>query len=142
MNWQVYAILTPLLFVLYQALSKTLPKGTSSFLVNAYASLVGAAIMFCLFLLTSQRKSPALHGKTLLTAIGIGALISLGNYGIIKAYSLGASQSLFTSIFYVTLIIYGVIFGLLIWHEKLHAIQVLGLCMAVIGIFIAAYFRK
>ncbi len=98
--------------------------------------------MVALYFLTSDNKNSAPHGKYLWTAIGIGALISLGNFGIIKAYSLGAPQALFTAIFYVVLIIYGVLFGLLVWHEQLKLIQVFGIILAGIGIFIAAYFRR
>jgi drug/metabolite transporter (DMT)-like permease len=76
------------------------------------------------------------------SALGIGLLIALGNFGIIKAYSLGAPQSLFTILFYVALILYGVIFGLIFWHERLHPIQLAGLALAITGIFITVYFRK
>ena len=143
MDWKPLALSVPLLFVVFQALSKTLPKTTSIFLVNAYASLVGAIIMLALYFLTSDNnKATAPHGKYILIAIGIGALISLGNFGIIKAYSLGAPQALFTAIFYAVLIVYGVLFGLLVWHEHLKLIQLLGIILAAIGIFMAAYFRR
>jgi drug/metabolite transporter (DMT)-like permease len=142
MDWKPLALSVPLLFVLFQALSKTLPKTTSIFLVNAYASLVGAIIMLALYFLTSDTKASAPHGKYLWTAIGIGALISLDNFGIIKAYSLGAPQALFTAIFYVVLIVYGVLFGLLIWHEHLKLIQLVGIILAGVGMFMAAYFRQ
>ncbi len=135
------ALSVPLFFVVFQAISKTLPKGVSIFLVNAYASLVGALIMFTLYIV-SDKGSSAPKGKYLWAAFAMGAFISLGNFGIIKAYSLGAPQSLFTAIFYVTLIVYGVLFGLLVWHEHLKAIQVLGILLAGVGIFLTAYFRK
>ena len=142
MNWQPLAFSVPILFVLYQALSKTLPKGISIFLVNAYASLIGAMVMLLLHLATSDKKSVSLPNKYLLTAAGIGLLVSLGNFGIIKAYSLGAPQSLFTILFYVTLIIYGIIFGLVFWHERLHLIQLLGMILAVAGLVIVVHYRK
>lgn len=142
MDWKPLALSVPLLFVIFQALSKTLPKGVSVFLVNAYASFVGMLIMLALYLALDRHKSSAPHGKYIWTALAIGALISLGNFGIIKAYSLGAPQAVFTALFYVTLIVYGVIFGLLIWHEHLKAIQLLGIVLAAVGIFLAAYFRK
>lgn len=142
LDWKILALSTPLLFVTYQTLSKFLPKDASVFLVNAYASFIGFLIMLTLHLLTSQDKSLILGMKYLPIAIGIGALIGLGNYGIIKAYTLGAPQSLFTLLFYVTLIIYGVIFGFIIWHEKLNFFQVIGMLMAVAGLFITVYFKK
>jgi hypothetical protein len=117
-DWKVLAITAPLLFVTYQTLSKLLPKDVSVFLVNAYASLIGFLIMLALHLLTAQDKSLILGSKYLPVALGIGVLIGLGNLAIIKAYTLGAPQSLFTIVFYVTLIIYGVIFGFLIWQEN------------------------
>lgn len=142
MDWKPLAILTPLLFVLYQAISKTLPQGISIFLINTYAFLIGAGSMLALHLLTADKKSIVLSNKNLLAAAGIGILLSLGNFGIIKAYSLGAPQSLFTIMFYVALIIYGVIFGLLFWHERLSAIQLFGIILAITGLFITVYFRK
>lgn len=142
MNWQPLALSVPLLFVLYQALSKTLPKGVPLFLVNAYASLIGAGVMLLLHLALSGKKSVGLPHKYILTAAGIGVLVSLGNFGIIKAYSLGAPQSLFTILFYVTLIIYGVIFGFIFWHERLHPAQLFGMVMAVVGLVMVVHFRK
>lgn len=141
LDWKILAITIPLLFVTYQTLSKFLPKDTSVFLVNAYASFIGFLIMLLLHLLTSSDKSLILGMKYLPIAIGIGALIALGNFGIIKAYTLGAPQSLFTILFYVTLIIYGILFGFIIWHEKLNMIQVIGMIMAVAGLFITVYFK-
>lgn len=142
MDWRALAFTVPLLFVTYQGLSKLLPKGTSVFLVNAYASLVGLAIMLTLHLLTQQDKSVRLPTKTLLLALAIGGLISFGNWGIIKAFSLGAPQSTFSLFFYVTLIIYGIIFGLVFWHEHLQPIQALGMVLALAGVFLTVYFKK
>ncbi|MBI3103400.1 EamA family transporter [Candidatus Daviesbacteria bacterium] len=141
-DWKILAIATPLLFVIYQTLSKFLPKDVSVFLVNAYASFIGFLIMLAFHLLTSSDKSLILGAKYLPIAFGIGALIGVGNYGIIKAYTLGAPQSLFTIIFYITLIIYGILFGVLIWHEKLNMFQIVGMIMAIAGIFITVYFKK
>lgn len=142
MDWRVLALTVPLLFATYQSMAKLVPKGTSIFLVNAYASLVGFLIMLTLHLLTQSDKSVKLSPKTLLISLAIGALIGLGNFGIIKAYALGAPQSVFTVLFYVSLIIYGVIFGLLFWHEKAHPAQLIGAFLAVAGIFIAFFFKK
>jgi len=74
--------------------------------------------------------------------IFIGILISVGNFFIIKAYSLGAPQGTFTSIYYPLFIIYGIIFGIIFWHEKLNFYQISGLCLTLIGIFLMVYFRK
>jgi len=142
MDWRVLAIITPLLFVTFQALSKTLPKGVSIFLVNAYASFIGALIMLTLHFMTSKDKTALLEPKVIPKALAIGALIALGNFGIIKAYSLGAPQSLFTILFYVSLIIYGILFGLIFWHEHLNAVQIFGILLAITGIFITVHFKK
>ena len=142
MNWQLLAVTVPVAFVAYQALSKLLPKGTSVFLVNAYACLVGMLVMLGLHLLVSANKGVALTGRALYLALGIGILISLGNFGIIKAYSLGAPQSLFTPLFYVALILYGITVGLLVWHERLNLPQVIGVVLAISGLAMVAYFRK
>ena len=142
MDWKPLELFTPLFFVLYQTISKTLPKDVSIFLVNAYALFVGFLFMLTLHLLTERDKSLALGTKNLAAILGIGLFISLGNYGVIKAYSLGAPQAIFTALFYVALIIYGVIFGLLFWHERLNAVQMLGIVISIIGLFMATYFRK
>src|SRR3989304_8180585 len=103
--WKLLAVLGPAFFVSYQAVSKLLPKGTSVFLVNAWASVVGALIMFLIHLATSPNKSLSFgNSKTFFLAVIIGVLISVGNAMIIKAYSLGAAQSVFSSIFYPLLI--------------------------------------
>lgn len=142
MNWKILAVATPLLFVSYQALSKFLPKGTSVFLINAYASFVGMVVMLALYWLTSPVKSVALSSKNISFAVGIGLLISFGNYGIIKAYSLGAPQSIFTPLFYTALIVYGVLFGLLLFHERLNPLQMIGMFLALAGLAMTAFFRK
>lgn len=142
LDWKVLALATPLLFVTYQTLSKTLPKDISVFLVNAYASLVGFLIMLILHLATSEDKSLLLGTKYLPVAIAIGVLIGLGNFGIIKAYTLGAPQSQFTTLFYITLIIYGALFGFLVWHEKLTTLQILGMALSFIGVVLVVYFKK
>ncbi|HVQ44336.1 MAG TPA: EamA family transporter [Candidatus Saccharimonadia bacterium] len=142
LDWKILAVTTPLLFVSYQALSKLLPKDISAFLINAYASLVGLVVMLLLFFLTSPNKSLQLPPKYLSIAVGIGLFISFGNFGIIKAYSLGAPQSAFTPLFYIALIIYGTLFGWLIWHEKLTLLQIAGILLACIGIYMAAHFKK
>lgn len=142
LNWKILAVTVPLLFVTYQTLSKFLSKDVSIFLVNAYASLIGFLIMLSIHFLVSPNKSLTLDPRSLLLAVGIGTLISLGNYGIIKAYSLGAPQSLFTSIFYITLIIYGVLFGLIIWHERLNLPQIVGVILSIVGLWMVVYFKK
>ncbi len=141
-DWKLLAIFAPLLFVTYQTLSKVLPKDTPIFLVNAYASLIGFLIMILIHFLVDPKKRLILDPKVLPVAIGIGILISLGNFAIIKAYSLGAPQSLFSSIFYVALIIYGVLFGFIIWHEKLNLIQLIGIFLSIAGLLMVTYFRK
>ena len=141
-DWKLLAIIAPIFFVIYQAISKLLPKGTSIFLINAYAAFVGLIFMLILHFLLSPSKSLTLNTKVLPMVLGIGIFISLGNYGIIKAYNLGAPQSLFTPIFYVALIIYGVIFGLLIWQEKLTPFQILGIIIAITGLVMTVYFKK
>lgn len=142
LDWRVLAISVPLLFASYQSLSKLLPKDTSVFLVNAYASLMGLIIMLSFHMITQTDKSVRLSGKYLLLALGIGTLISFGNWGIIKAFSLGAPQSSFSLFFYITLIIYGTIFGLLFWNEKLNIIQALGMALSILGVFLVVYFKK
>jgi len=142
MDWRIIAIFAPLFFVAYQALSKLLPRDISAFLVNAYASLIGAAVMIVLHLLFSANKSIVLASKYLWIGLGIGILISLGNFLIIKAYTLGAPQTLFTAIFYPVLIIYAVLVGMLVWHEKLNLGQGVGIVLSILGIVAIFYFKK
>lgn len=138
-DWRVLAVTVPALFVMYQTLAKALPKGASIFLVNAYIAAVGLVIMLVLHLFTQSDKSLQLSAKGLWLALAMGALIAFGNFGIIKAYSYGAPQSIFTPLFYISLIVYGILFGLVIWHEKLQLIQVAGILLATLGIFLAVY---
>jgi drug/metabolite transporter (DMT)-like permease len=142
MDWKILAVITPLMFVAYQALSKLLPKGTSVFLINAYASLIGTVVMLVLYLITSPTKSLSPNPKVIPYIVGIGLLISFGNFGIIKAYSLGAPQSLFTPLFYTALIVYGILVGIILFHEKLNGLQAIGMLLAVVGLVMIAYFRK
>jgi len=141
-DWRILAIGAPLLFVVYQAFAKSLPKGTSSLLAGAYALGIATVMLFVLYLLTQDNKSLHLPSKTTWLTLGMGTGLALGNFGIIKAFSLGAPQSTFSFLFYVTLIIYGIIFGLLLWKEKLQLIQVAGVALAFTGIFLAVYFKK
>lgn len=141
-SWKWIAIFTPIVFVIYQTLSKLLPKNTSVFLVTAYASLVGSLVMFAIHLLTSSNKSLQLPSKSLGLAILIGLFIVTGNFLIVKAYTLGAPQSTFTALFYPVLIILGVLFGVVIWHERLNLIQALGIVLSILGVVLISYFRK
>ena len=141
-NWYLMAIATPLFFVAYQTLTKLLPKTTSIFLVNAYASMIGAVIMLGLHLLFSQNKSAALSSRTLWLVVGMGIFISVGNFLIIKTLSSGAPQSAFTSIFNPMYILFGVAAGLLIWHEKLSWPQMAGVALSAVGIILIASFKK
>jgi drug/metabolite transporter (DMT)-like permease len=141
MDWKILAVFTPILFVIYQSLSKFIPKDAPIFLISAVASFVGAITMFILHKL-SPGQAGSIDMKLLPIVILIGVLVSVGNFLIVKAYSIGAPQSGFSSIFYPTLIIYAVIFGLIFWHEKLTFIQFLGAIMSITGTVILVYFRK
>lgn len=142
MNWLPLAIFGPLFFVAFQSVSKLLPKGTSVFLVNAYGAAAGAILMLAIHLATSSNKSLSMNGKALSMALGMGILISLGNLSLIKAYALGAPQSALTPIFYVLLIMYGIIFGILFFSEKLNWMQFAGMTLAVVGLLITVTFRE
>lgn len=142
MTWQLLAIGLPLLFVTYQSLSKLLPGDISPFLVNAYASAIGAVIMFVLYLVTSTEKTFSMNSGSLWLALAIGALVSVGNAGIIRAYGLGAPQSTFTSVFYPLLIVYAIGFGLLFWHERLNWYQAVGVVLAIAGVLLIVYFKR
>lgn len=142
LDWRILAVTAPIFFVGYQALTKLLPKGTSTLLIGAYALAVGAVMMLGLYLLTGTTRSLQLPSKSLLLSLGMGAGLALGNFGLIKAYSLGAPQSSFTILFYISLIIYGILFGFILWHEKLRLVQIAGIALACIGVFLAVYFRK
>lgn len=142
MTWQMLAVIGPLFFVAYQALSKFFPKDISAFLINMYVSLMGAAVMLVLYLLTSDVKSLAISPKYLPLALGIGALIAVGNAIIIRAYGLGAPQSGFTALFYPLLIIYGVALGFFFWKEKISLLQGFGLLLSIAGLFFITYFKK
>lgn len=141
-DWRILAIAMPVFFVIYQAFTKLLPKGTSTFLAGAYALAAAALMMAIMHVLTQDNKSLQLPSKTMLITLGMGAGIALGNFGIIKSLSLGAPQSTFTLLFYVSLLIYGIIFGLVLWREKLQLIQIAGIALACLGIFLAVYFKK
>ncbi len=142
MDWRILAVSVPIFFVSFQSLSRLLPKDAPIFLINAYASAIGVLLMLTLHLSTHPQKNVQLTGKSLLLALGIGTLISLGNFGVIKTLSLGAPQSQFTPLFYITLIIYGLLAGFLIWNERLSPVQILGIGLACFGIFIAFTYKK
>jgi len=128
--------------VSFQSLVRLLPKDTSVFLVNAYAAAVSMIIMITLHLVTQTDKSIHLGSRALMLSLGIGVLIGLGNFGVIKALSLGAPQSMFTPLFYIALIIYGVMFGILFFKDSFNILQSLGLLVAITGIVMIFYFKK
>ena len=97
--------------------------------------------MIALYLVTSSNKSLALDSKYFSIALAIGALISLGNAAIIRAYALGAPQSGFTALFYPLLIIYALLIGLLFWHEKINLYQSIGVALSLGGMFLLTYFK-
>src|SRR3989344_8076126 len=138
MNWIIVAILAPLMFVIYQILSKLLPRDVSLFLVNAYASLAGAFIMLLIHFIVATNKSIYLTTKTFALTIAIGAFICFGNFFIIKGLSI-APQSSFSAIVYPLLVVYATIAGFLIWHEKINSLQFLGILLSVVGIILVFY---
>ena len=140
-DWKLIAISTPVLFVSFQSLVRLVPKGTSLLLVNAYAAATGAVIMLLLHLLTQTDKSLVLNGKSLALSLGIGALIGAGNFGVFKALSLGAPQSTFTPLFYIALILYGIIFGLVFFKEGFNLMQLVGTIVAIAGVVMIFYFK-
>ena len=140
-NWKLAAAIIPLFFVAYQTLSKTLPKGTSVILVTTYASFISAFFILIVHLLTSQNKSLSLTMHSFLLAIAIGILISIGNFLIIRTFSLNAPQTGFYAIFNALYVIYGVVIGLILWHEKLNGIQMIGILFSIMGIVMVAYFK-
>lgn len=142
LDWKILAVISPLFFAIYQSIAKLLPKSTSVFLVNAYALLIGSIFMLAIHLLTAQNKSISLSSKPFFIAIGIGVLLSLGNSSIIKAYQLGAPQSIFSIISYVLLIIFGILFGIIFWHEKLTLPIIFGTLISIAGILIIIYYKK
>lgn len=139
-SWQILTIITPIFFVAYQALSKLLPKGTSILLVNAYAYGLGALIFIALHL-TFTSRSITLPVRSLALALGIGALMAAGGYSIVKIFTLGAPQSGFAALYNPLYIVYGLLVGIIVWHEKLNAAQLGGVGLAIIGIIVIAYFR-
>jgi drug/metabolite transporter (DMT)-like permease len=140
-NWQLLTIIAPIFFIAYQALSKLLPKTTSSYLVTAYASLTGAIVMLALHLLLSPTKSLTMGWRTVGLTLSIGTLIALGNFTIIKIFNVGATQSGFSSIFNPLYIVYGLIVGVVVWHEKLNLAQLGGVALAIAGIVVITVFR-
>jgi len=98
--------------------------------------------MLALHLLFSSNKSLTLNPKTTFIVIGFGMLLGLGNLSVIKAYNLGAPQSIFSIIAYVALIIFGIIFGIIFFHEKLSIPQMLGALLSIAGLLIIVYSRK
>ncbi len=141
MTWIILAILGALMFATYQGFSKLLSKDISIFLVTAYASLAGAIIMIIFHFFTSVNKSLYLNSKNFLLASFIGIIIALGNFFVIKAYSIGALQSTFSSVMYPLVIIFGVLAGVLFWHEKINLWQLLGILLSVVGIVLVFYFK-
>ncbi len=142
LDWKLFAVLTPLFFASFQSLSKLLPKETSPFLISSYTSFVAFAVMLILHLMLAENKSLAINSKSLYIVLAIGTLISFGNYSIFKAYSLGAPQSIFSIIAYVLLIVFGILFGILFWQERLSIPQVLGALLSIGGLLIIIYYRK
>jgi drug/metabolite transporter (DMT)-like permease len=139
-NWQILTIVAPAFFIAYQALSKLLPKSTSSYLVTAYAMFVGAAVMLVLHFLLSPTKSLSVGPRTMWLSLGIGTLIALGNFTIIKIFNLGATQSAFSSLFNPLYIVYGLTVGVVIWHDRLNIIQLGGVALSIAGIIIISVF--
>lgn len=142
LDWKLFAILAPLFFATFQSLSKILPKDISPLLVGAYSSFVAFIVLLILNFSLSENKSFVVGSKPLIIIIFIGILIGLGNFSIFKAYSLGAPQSIYSIISYVVLIIFGILFGIIFFHEKLSFPQALGALLSIAGILIIIYYKK
>jgi drug/metabolite transporter (DMT)-like permease len=142
MNWIIFAAIAPLMLVFFQMLSKLLPQGVSVFLVTAYSALSSAIVMFVAHFIFSSSKSISLTSKSAYLSIVIGVFLALANFFVIKAYSLGAPQASFSAIMYSLLIIYATFAGVLVWHEKVNAMQLLGILMSVAGIILVLYFKN
>ncbi len=142
MNWIVFAIIAPLFLSGYQALSKLLPKKTPVFLVSFYIYALATLFFLILHLIGSSNKSFSLSFKYAPIVIGIAAFLTIANYSIVKAYTLGAPQSSFSAIFNPLYIIFGLFLGVIIWQEKLNLYQALGVALSLIGMMLVIYFKK
>lgn len=142
MNWIVFAIIAPLFLSGYQALSKLLPKKTPVFLVSFYIYALATLFFLILHLIGSSNKSFSLNLKYAPIVIGIAAFLTIANYSIVKAYTLGAPQSSFSAIFNPLYIIFGLFLGVIIWQEKLNLYQALGVALSLIGMMLVIYFKK
>ena len=98
-------------------------------------------LMFVIYFTTSNDKSLYLNSKNFTLAVLIGIFIVFGNFFIIKAYSLGAPQSLFSTIVYTLLVVFGTIAGVLVWHEKINIWQFVGILLSIAGIILVFYFK-
>jgi len=130
------------MFSFYQSLAKILPKNIPIFLATAYAFLFGSIVLFIIHLLSSSNKSIIMSEKNIPILIGIGALLAVGNFFTIKAYSLGAPQSGFVAVFNPASVTFGVILGFILWQEKLSLGQIAGILLSIIGILFIVSFKK
>lgn len=109
--------------------------------MTAYASFAGALVLLGLHLILSPDKSLAMSSRTAWLTVAIGILIALGNFTIIKIFNLGAPQGAFSSLFNPLYIVYGLLVGLLVWHENINLAQAGGVALTIAGIVIISIFR-
>ena len=138
-SWKILAIFTPLLFVTYQTLSKYFPKDAPLLFITALSSLVGAAVLFFIHMLSHEKV--VLSNNSIIIAVAIGILVSVGNFFIMKAYAWGAPQSSFSTIFYPLFILYSIIFGIFLWHEGLSVPQIAGIILIFGGLGLVMFYR-
>ncbi|MBI4067107.1 EamA family transporter [Candidatus Gottesmanbacteria bacterium] len=141
-SWIILTIISTIFFSFYQALAKLIPKNIPVFLAASYAFFFGSMVLVVIHLLTSANKSILINEKNIPLLIGVGALVSIGNFFLIKAYSVGAPQSGFVAIFNPASVTFGVLLGLILWQEKLTLGQIAGIFFSIIGILLIISFKK
>lgn len=136
----------PLMFTLMAALcfgaSQTLLKkafsGQPPLLVIGYALLSGAIVMFALHFAISANRAVVLGPWPMLFAVLTGAALALGNFAINRVFASGGTQATFTAIYVPSLLVLGVLAGVILSGETLNLRQILGLAVTVGGVLVYA----
>jgi transporter family protein len=137
MNWYVYAIVAAVLYGLHQVFTKVaadhIGEGLGGFVVEATAALT--ILAYVIFLWVSGRGNQQVNSTGIWYSILTGICVGIGTLAFFLLFQKGGPLSA------VPMILAGVasimaLVGIFFFHESAHWTRLLGIAMAIGGLFL------
>lgn len=137
MSWVYWAVVTALFYGIFDFfVKKTAGKvedGLAAFLLN-----IISAVVLTIYLIIGKYRGLKLFASTegLFYALMGGIFIGLASITFIKVFSAGSNLSIGVAIVRIGMVILATLFGLFLLQEKIMVKQIIGILIALFGLFL------